>query len=380
MTIVFRYIFKKLFNATLGLSFILIGIVWLTQSLRFIEIIVNHNISLKTYFSLVVCLIPDLLSTILPICLLISGLYTYHKLKSDHEVSVLYSVGLSPFQVAGPLLTLSLLLMSSIFLINIYITPLSFQYFRKQEFQIRNQFSLSWIREGTFNLVKGVTTYVRNHTRDGELKGVFIYNPQNQDPKSQPNKGLPYTIIAESGAIEKNQDGLFFILKKGIRQELNPITQKISLFSFDVLKYHLPIDQGSNQVRLTKPYEKPLTELFNPPADTAPRLIAKMRVEGHQRILLPWIALVNALLAALFTLRGNFNRRQSRHKIFLAAAVSIVIHTMVVTLLNLSAHYLYALQIAYSGIAVFIVFSIILLKTNLSWLVKRSIPFANEKD
>ena len=65
MNILFRYIFKKLFNVTLGLSFILIGIVWLTQSLRFIEIIVNHNISLKTYLSLIVCLIPDLLSTIL---------------------------------------------------------------------------------------------------------------------------------------------------------------------------------------------------------------------------------------------------------------------------------------------------------------------------
>ena len=235
MNILFRYIFKKLFNVTLGLSFILIGIVWLTQSLRFIEIIVNHNISLKTYLSLIVCLIPDLLSTILPICLLISGLYTYHKLKSDHELHILYSIGLSPSQVARPLLLLGLLLMSSVFLINIYVAPLSFQHFRKQEYQIRNQFSLSWIREGTFNLVKGVTTYVREHTRQGELKGVFIYNPQNQNTTLQSNKGVPYTIISESGAIEKNQDGLFFVLKKGIRQELNPVTQKISLLSFYVL-------------------------------------------------------------------------------------------------------------------------------------------------
>ncbi len=371
MNILFRYIFKKLFNVTLGLSFILIGIVWLTQSLRFIEIIVNHNISLKTYLSLIVCLIPDLLSTILPICLLISGLYTYHKLKSDHELHILYSIGLSPSQVARPLLLLGLLLMSSVFLINIYVAPLSFQHFRKQEYQIRNQFSLSWIREGTFNLVKGVTTYVREHTRQGELKGVFIYNPQNQNTTLQSNKGVPYTIIAESGAIEKNQGGLFFVLKKGIRQELNPVTQKISLFSFDVLKYHLPTDQDNADVRLTKPYEKPLGELFNPPADTDPRLVAKMRVEGHQRLLLPWIAIINALLAAAFTLRGNLNRRQSRYKIFLAATVSILIHTTVVTLLNLSVQNFYTINVAYSGVAAFIVLLIIILKANFSWSMKR---------
>lgn len=356
MNILSRYIFKKLFGVTLGLSFTLIGIVWLTQSLRFIEIIVNHNISLRTYLSLIICLIPDLLSTILPICLLISGLYTYHKLKSDHELHILYSSGLSPIQVARPLLLLGFFLMSLIFVINIYIAPLSFQHFRKQEFQIRNQFSLSWIREGSFNLVKGITTYVREHTKEGDLKGVFIYNPQNQ--------GAPYTIIAESGAVEKNKDGLFFVLKKGIRQELNPATQKISLFSFDVLKYHLPTNQDHNDVRLTKPYEKPLNELFNPSVDTDPRLVAKMRVEGHQRLLLPGITIVNALLAAVFTLLGSLNRRQSRHKIFLGAILSLIIHTSTVTLLNLSAQHLYALKIAYSAVAFVIILFIIILKTN----------------
>ena len=91
---------------------------------------------------------------------------------------------------------------------------------------IRNQFSLSWIREGTFNLVKGVTTYVREHTRQGELKGVFIYNPQNQNTTLQSNKGVPYTIIAESGAIEKNQGGLFFVLKKNRKYSVTVCIKK----------------------------------------------------------------------------------------------------------------------------------------------------------
>ncbi|RZI46446.1 LptF/LptG family permease [Candidatus Finniella inopinata] len=370
MNILFRYIFKKLFNVTIGLSFILIGIVWLTQSLRFIEIIVNHNISLKTYLSLIICLIPDLLSTILPICLLISGLYTYHKLKSDHELHVFYAIGLSPSQVARPLLLLAFLLMTSVFVINIFVAPLSFQHFRRQEFQIRNQFSLSWIREGTFNQVKGITTYVREHTRNGELKGVFIYNPQNQKTTLQSNKGVPYTIIAESGAVEKNKDGLFLILKKGIRQELNPVTQKIALFSFDTLKYHVPTDQDANAVRLAKPYEKPLAELFNPPENTDPRSVAKMRVEGHQRLLLPWITIMNAFIAGAFTLLGSFNRRKGRYKIFLAATVSLLIHTTVVTLLNLSVDHLYTIKLAYGAIALSIIVFMVILKVNFSGLLR----------
>lgn len=367
MNILFQYISKKIFSITLLLSLILIGIVWLTQSLRFIEIIVNHNISLKGYLSLIICLIPDLLANILPICLLIAGLYTYHKLKTDHELHVLYSLGLSPLQVAKPLLIAGVLVTGFSYIINVYISPLSFQRFRKQEHLIRNQFSLAWLREGTFNIIKGVTTYVRAHPSPSHLKGVFLYNPQNQKNSFQSDNKAPYTIIAESGSIEKTPEGLFFILRKGIRQELDPVTHKMSEFSFDILKYQLPQDQQNMEERAAKPYEKSITDLLNPPKNIDEKLKSKMKIEAHQRILIPWLSVSNTLLVSVFVLLGAFNRRQNRHRNFFACLLAIVIHISLITLLNLSLYHPCTIWIAYAEISFIILTLFSILTVNFHW-------------
>jgi lipopolysaccharide export system permease protein len=379
MNILFQYIFKKIFSIAALLSLILIGIVWLTQALRFIEIIVNHNISIKGYLSLIICLIPDLLATILPICFLIAGLYTYHKLKNDHELHVLYSLGLSPFQVAKPFLIWGLLITGLIYIINIYISPLSFQHFRKQEHQIRSQFSLAWLREGTFNIVKGVTTYVREHPSPSQLKGVFIYNPQNKINSLQSDKGIPYTIVAESGAIEKTKEGLFFILRKGVRQELDPRTKKMSEFSFDILKYQLPEDQQNIEERATKPYEKSLSDLLTPPKNIDPRLKGKMRIEAHQRLLLPFLAIINTLLGSVFILLGSFNRQQSRYRIFFVSVLALIFHTSLIMLLNLSLYYQYAIPLAYIEVGLTLIVLALILNPNFRWYKLKNL-FALQKN
>ena len=380
MPLLFRYTFKKISFVTCMLSLILIGVVWLTQSLRFIEIIVNHNISLKEYFLLVICLIPDLLATILPICLLIAGLHVYHKLKTHHELHIFRAVGLSPSQIASPLLVLGLLLTLCVYGINIYVTPVSFKQFRNQEYQLRNQFSLSWVREGTFNLIKGITTYVREQGKDGELKGVFIYNPQTKENSPSSKKSNPYTIIAESGRIEKNAHGLFLILKRGSRQEIDPLTHKVSEFSFDILKYSLPSHTNNSTMRTTKPYEKSLTELLNPPPDTDLNLARKMRIEAHQRLLLPWLSLINSLLGSVFMLLGSFRRREGRYKIFIAAFLSLIIHINLILLLNLSSYYPYALTLAYVLVTILIFGLGVILNFSQVWgRLKTSLPPINFK-
>ena len=106
MLLISRYLFKKMTVTIALLTIIFIGAIWLTQSLRFIEVIVNHSVSLWGYFSLIIYLIPDLMATTLPICLLIGGIHVYSKLTNDHEIQVIRALGLSNFQIAKPLLIL----------------------------------------------------------------------------------------------------------------------------------------------------------------------------------------------------------------------------------------------------------------------------------
>jgi lipopolysaccharide export system permease protein len=74
MSLVTRHLLKYLLTSLFFLAAVLTTGVWLTQSLRFVEIIVNQNVSIGGYFSFVGFLIPDLLAIVLPICILISVL------------------------------------------------------------------------------------------------------------------------------------------------------------------------------------------------------------------------------------------------------------------------------------------------------------------
>lgn len=347
---------------TFALVVILIGAVWLTQSLRFIEIIVNHSVSLGGYFALIVYLIPDLMATILPICLLIGGLHVYSKLTADHEIQVIRALGLSNFQISKPLIVLGLFVTFLVFIINIYIMPLSFQKFRNQEYQIKNQFSASLIREGSFNVINGTTAYVRERGPQGEFKGILIYDPHLPDNKKERVSENSYTIIAEEGVIQQGPEGVVLVLKRGSRQEKDKTTGNISFFAFDEFVFDLEKALKKETPRITKPYEKNLSELFSPEPSENVHVQARMRSEGHQRLLTPWLALIDSLIVCLAMLKGEFNRKGRRYRVVVGASSALLVHIVLYTLLNLSAKYPILLIGCYTFIALAIPTLLILLE------------------
>jgi lipopolysaccharide export system permease protein len=352
MTLLFQYIFFKAIHVAAVLLLILIGAIWLTQSLRFIEVIVNHNVNLGGYFSLVVYLIPDLVALVMPICLLISGIQLFHKMKSDHELHVLRALGLSNLRISGPLILLSLIFMITIYWINIFVMPRSFKNFRDQEYAIRNQFSSALIREGSFNFMKGMTVFIKERTYDGELKEVFIFKPSSHAG----NVGKSTTILAESGEFYKSGDQYAMVLKHGTRQEKDSSTHNINFFGFDEFVYDFSKALHRQEARAVKPYEKSLTELFsatNAQYDTAS--LGRMRTEGHQRLLTPWLAVVDALLVCAFMLRQSMRRKNNRFVISLVALSGLLVHVGVIAVLNLSARHPNLIYTLYAGIPLLII-------------------------
>ena len=83
---------------TIGLS----AILWLTQSLRFIEITVNKGASLAFFFKLTILILPNFLTVILPVSLFSVVLFTFHKMISDREIIALRAAGVSHIVLARP--------------------------------------------------------------------------------------------------------------------------------------------------------------------------------------------------------------------------------------------------------------------------------------
>ncbi|MBD0275320.1 MAG: LptF/LptG family permease, partial [Acetobacteraceae bacterium] len=67
MTRLDRYIFRQLALALLGVTVGLAVLVWLTQSLRFIELVLDRGLSFLVFIELTGLLLPGFFAVILPI-------------------------------------------------------------------------------------------------------------------------------------------------------------------------------------------------------------------------------------------------------------------------------------------------------------------------
>lgn len=345
-----RYIFGCVMRPLISLTLLIIGIVWLSQSLRFLELIVNNSVGIKTYLNLILYLIPDLFSTLFPICLLICGVQIYQKMIADNEIAVLRSSGFSNVQIARPFLIVCALGTAFCLLSNIFIIPEAYKKFSVYQHQIRGQLSAAMIKPGTFNQIQGVTVYVRERQNVDELKGVFIH--VNDTPEKS-----GYVITAEEGRLKRMGDQLILMLMNGARQEINKKTNGVVLSGFESFSYDLtPLIKG-NDTRSVKPMERSLKELLNPVMYEQDQLTQKRLIaEGHQRILIPFLCILNGLVTLSILLYGDLRRRQRKRKVALSILVAGLIQIALIGILNGSSKNPSLIGVSYATLMACIIF------------------------
>ena len=317
-----RYILWQLLGPTVFVTVTLTGVIWLTQSLRFLDLIINRGLSAGDFFYLTLLLLPKILVLLLPISLFSATVYIYHRLKTDSEIVVMRAVGLSPGSLASPALIVSVGVAVLCYALTLYLQPLGFRTFKDLQFSFRSNYASVLVQEGVFNtLVDGVTVFIRAREPNGELTGILVHDARN------PTK--PTTMMAERGALVQTDSGPRFVLVKGNRQELDTKDNQVSFLFFD--RYTLDLGQFSDEpgARWREPSERYLDELLNPgPGADDVANADKMFAEAHQRLTAPLYAVVFVLIAVTSLLYGEYNRRRDWVRILVAAIGALVVQTL----------------------------------------------------
>ena len=102
MNILNRYIMKQILVGFLLVTFSLMSIIWLTQSLRFIDLITNNGIPVSIFAELTSLLMPRIFTVLAPISLFAAVLFVYNRMLSDRELVVMQAAGISPWENAKP--------------------------------------------------------------------------------------------------------------------------------------------------------------------------------------------------------------------------------------------------------------------------------------
>jgi len=326
-----RYILRQLLGPFLFFLLVLTAVIWLTQSLRFVDLIVNQGLSAGYFLYLTMLLLPGLLAIILPISLFAAVLYSYQRLATDSEVIVMRSAGLSTLAIAWPAVLLSLLVAVAGYPLTLYLMPAGQRAFKDMRTSLSTNLSHVLVQEGRFNTIgNNLTVYVRARSGSGELYGILVHDSRNP--------GQPVTMMAESGALVRTQEGPRFVLVNGNRQEVDHGEGQLSLLQFD--KYTLDLNQFISQSdrRWLKPGERYLHELLWPDGsadDLANR--GALLAEAHDRLTSPLYGTAFVLIALVFTLSGEHSRRGRGMRVVSAVACVVLLRAVGLGFVGLSA-------------------------------------------
>jgi len=309
-----RYIVAQMLGPFLFFVLVFTGVIWLGQSLKVIDTVVNNGQSARVFIELTLLLLPTVLSVVLPVSAFAAALYAVNRLLGDSEIVVMFACGMSRLSLLRPVTAFAAVVMAATFLLTLYAVPTTQGELKTRLSQVRGDIASAFLREGTFQSpVRGVTVYLREMGRPGELLGIFVHDARADSEV--------FTYSAERAVILTDAEGTRLVMFDGVGQiARRGEPDALSVLRFEQFAYDLTQFTGQADRRLRKPSELYLPELLSIDAAAAGgRPVGAYRAEAHEALSGPLYALALPMLAVAFLISAGFRRQGFLGRIVLAA-------------------------------------------------------------
>ena len=289
-----KHIYKTLAYSFFVITFAIVGVSWLVQSIRYLDVILSKGAKILDFLQLTIYLIPFLLFIVLPISLFFTIYYTYKKLSHDREVLALYSFGLSRVRIIKTFLLFSVCIVFFHYIISVYLLPMSMNKFKNLKIEVDHNSIINLLQFNTFiSKVNNLTLYIEKRGADNLLKNIFIYNSKNPEKDT--------TFIAHSGKFRITDLGLQLTLYNGSKLDFNHKNKRYSLIKFSEHSINnLDNIKAIKPKYKDNPYELSISKLLFSD-NFPPEKVLSFRTQGHFRLLWP-LTSVSIVMSMLFFL------------------------------------------------------------------------------
>lgn len=312
-----RYLFLDAAWPACAALLIMLGILWMLQSLRFLDFVINKGLGFATFLQLTLLLIPMLLTVILPLAMFAGATYAFKRLQDDNEMTSLFCAGRSRWWISGPAMFLAIVSCALAYGNSFYVLPLSTTAFKDMQYDIRTREGHLLLEEGTFNqLGDNLMVYLKKRVGPTELDTLLVHDTRDQ--------GKPVTWMAKHGFVRIGADGYpTIVLTNGMRQEVGARQLSMLEFKEHVLDVRQKLNtSGPIAPRMREREEFDLQELLNARA-TMPDRVNQLQAEIHKRLLWPLSPLPLVMMAAALLVRPSPRRRSTLGPVALGTALTI---------------------------------------------------------
>lgn len=320
------YLLRALVQALLFVTLAVTAAVWLTQALRYVDIVVENGAPLHMFVWLALLTLPTFLGITLPIALFVAVLFTYQRLTQDSELIAMRACGMGPKALLRPALILAGATTLLSFFLSLYVQPVANQELIRLQYFVQSQFSAALLKEGTFNdLGNRMTVYVARREKNAELFDLLIHDERNAEK--------PITIRAQRGQLVQSESGPQVIVYDGVQQEYNRTSHRLSELRFDSYAVNLDSLVPTLNGRAPLPRERSTLAVWQGvEQDPDPAMRGRLRAELHQRLSTPLLTIAFTLVAGCCLVFGEYNRRGQSWRVIMAVGLAAIIQASILGL------------------------------------------------
>jgi len=309
------YVLGQLIGPTALFAFLMTTVVWLTQSLRLLDLVINRGQSASTFVYLTLLILPSLVVIVLPISYFAGTLYALTRLNSDSELVVMSSAGYSRAQLAVPVMIAAAIVMAFTYLCGLYLMPAGQRAMKDKVLDIRADVGAALLDEGEFNTpAKGLTVFIRYLNSNGQMGGILVHDSRD--------KQQPTTYLAEKGQLVQTPAGARLLMYDGTIEHSSKRGTKLSVLKFKSYVFDLDQFTSPNRTADRAASERFLGELFWPDKSVQGSTRAAYYAEAHNRLAQPLYCVLFGLIALVVIIRGRRARGAQALRITAAAAIA----------------------------------------------------------
>ena len=313
-----RYIFKQMLRTSFAVMLTLVGIMWLFQTIRILELVINRGAPMTDFLLMSVTVIPLWLTIAIPISVFVAVMWVFHRALVDRELLVAQASGRSAIQLSRAPIALGVLVTTFLVINSVFLLPLSFSVYKEVQFKLRNTIPTVMLQDNVFiDVVDGMTMLIGKKYKDGHAENVFIH-----DEKAE---GVIVTMTAKAGRFIEKDGKPAVILNDGQRFELERDKQAGATLIFDTHTVSItPRDRKQSTRMPIEMNEDRISNLLNPNASPQPAYVNQRVAEGHYRIVSPFLAFALVIIASTGVLFGQIRRSTWSRRTFVSIAAGIL--------------------------------------------------------
>ena len=231
--LIFRNIFKDITYFFLLSSLSLTLIVWVIQSVNFLDFVTEDGHGLGVYAKYSLLNLPKIFSRLTIFIFFISTFYILFKYEDNNEISILWIHGVKKIEFINNFIKFSIIFVILQLFFTYMVVPLTQEKARSLFKNSDIDYSTSILKSKFFNdVIEDVTIFVGEKDLNGNFKNIFLKEDNNSDKKKQSQ-----IILSKSGKLIKKNKKYYLILNDG--NIINLDSKKTNIIKFNKSEFNL---------------------------------------------------------------------------------------------------------------------------------------------